>query len=323
MELEMVHRVAQSFRSNWYHWIATAQNWVKAVAMACACTASAGAWAQPIAAPRYEPKEVVPQQLSKWTIFDPDPVRSLPSPEQRDADPLQFGYFLMDLSDRAEAAIAAGNHKKAIRYFDTLAKAVPNRAISYAKLCMCYAAIGEWSNAEAQCAIAVEKEGVRVEDFSSYAQILLAKKSDFGSGDVQKLTAVIQHIRQELPKGTLADEIDCQLGLKLDDAKRLDGCTKRLAAAAPNDPKTLTYRWSYALLRGDTGEARRIIEHARRTSAIPQKALEKMEESTRRSRFTKRGLLRSSWLLAASVVLLGVGCLGYLIAIRRRQPAAG
>jgi tetratricopeptide (TPR) repeat protein len=278
---------------------------------------------QPIAAPRDDKREVIPEQLSKWTIYDPDPVRSIPTPEQRDADPLEFGYFLMDLSDRAEAALKVGKFKKALPYFDAMAKAVPNRSISYAKLCMCYRAIDDWKSAEEQCSIALQKDGVRVEDFLAYAGLLFEKKSHFGPEETEKITAVIQHVRQQLPTSTLADELQCQLGLKLEDAARLKDCTQRLAASAPTDPKTMTYQWSYAMLRGDTAEAKRIIDHARRTSAIPAAALSKMEESTRHSRFTARVLVRNSWFLATAAVLLASGFLVYVFVARRRQLAVG
>jgi len=43
------------------------------------------------------------------------------------------------------------------------------------------------------------------------------------------------------------------------DKKRLDACTKTLAQGAPQDPKTLSFRWSYAMLRHDYGEARSLI----------------------------------------------------------------
>ncbi len=317
----MVHLVAQAFPSKRHCWAIM----VRAVACftltVCVSTVPAAAWAQPIAAPRDEPKEEVRPQLSKWTIHDLDPVRSIPTPEQRDADPLQYGYFLMDLSDRAEAAIRVGKHKKAIPYFEAMAKAVPNRSVSYAKLCTCYSAMSDWKNAEEQCATALEKEGVTVEDFLRYAQILLEKKADFSANDAKKLTAVIQHVREQVPNGTLADELECQLGLKLSDAGRLKECTRRLAAAAPNDSKTLTYKWSYALLRGDTAEAKRIIEHARRTAALPPMALSRMEESTRRSKFARRGPLGSSWFLVMVGVLVAGGLLACLMVVRRRQPA--
>src|SRR3954470_19986691 len=75
---------------------------------------------------------------SKFGIDEADPSRSIPAPEERDAAPLDFAYFLMNLSERAEAAEKQGKRDEQIAYLRALAAAVPNRSIGFSKLCAAF-----------------------------------------------------------------------------------------------------------------------------------------------------------------------------------------
>src|SRR5687768_3778511 len=46
--------------------------------------------------------------LSKWPIDHSDPERSVPTQAQREKNPLEFGYHLMDLIEAAEQKAKAG-----------------------------------------------------------------------------------------------------------------------------------------------------------------------------------------------------------------------
>jgi tetratricopeptide (TPR) repeat protein len=258
--------------------------------------------------------------LSKWHIDRRDPERSIPSPAQRDANPVEFGYFLMDVSDVAEAAIKRGNHAEAIVYFKTLAQAVPEKAVSYRKVCISYQALHDWQNAAAYCKEALSKEGTMVEDFSRYAEILLTMKPAFTEQDGGELDTVVQHLRAELPKDTLPDEIACDVGLKLKDNARMQECTQRLIALAPDNGKTITYQWAYALQVGNVPEARRMIAKARQLSLSPQTitTLEKGLHNYSRSQYL-------DWLynknLRIGIFLAALAAVGIAALLKRRRLA--
>jgi hypothetical protein len=284
-------------------------------------------WSRPViaqttAAPRPTPSsEPNIAGLSKWPVDRNNPESSIPTPEQRDTSPLEFGYFLMDVSDLAEAMLKRGRYLDAIKYFKTLAKAVPDRAVSFRKICKSYQALGEWQNALNYCGIALSRLGVLDEDFERFARIALDMKPGLTQRDGQDLDAVAQHLRTQLPQSTLADEITCETGLKLKDNRRLKDCTDRLTVSAPNDPKTFTFRWAFALQRGDAVAARHILEEAKR-KAIPPKMIRNMEEATVKyaSSMRWRWLSSRPVLLGAVLLILIAGVAASLV-MRRRQTA--
>ena len=57
--------------------------------------------------------------------------------------------------------------------FGALAKAVPDRSVSYGKMCAAYEALGERDHGLESCRDALGRQGVRVEDFSRYVRLLL------------------------------------------------------------------------------------------------------------------------------------------------------
>jgi tetratricopeptide (TPR) repeat protein len=261
--------------------------------------------------------------LSKWHVDKRDPERSVPSAQQRDANPLEFGYFLMDVSDLAEAALKRNDHKEAVVYFKTLVKAVPERAVSYRKACASYQALGDLQNASAFCKSALLKEGAYVQDFAQFALILLQMKPTFTMQDATDLDAVVEHLRAQLPKDSMADEIACDIALKLQDSERFEACTNHLRSIAPDSAKTLTFEWAYALQRGDTKAAEQIIRKAKQVG-VPPTVVQNLEAGL--AKFSK--LRRWAWLSNRSVQF-GVGLsaaalaiLGAILAKRRRFSLA-
>ena len=259
--------------------------------------------------------------LSKWHIDKRNLEGSIPSPQQRDANPIEFGYFLMDVSDLAEFAIKRKNYAESIPYFKTLIKAVPGKAVSYRKTCISYLALGDWQNALTYCKYALSKEGTFVEDFARYAQILLQMKPNFTLEDAADLDTVVEHLRAQMPNETLADEIKCDVGLKLQDNNRMKECTDGLAAKAPDNTKTLTYEWAYALQRGDSPAAQRVIDKAKRL-AIPPAVIRNLEQGMVKFKRTDRmNWLHNRW-LGLGVLALGLlGIFAVNYAKRRRLAA--
>jgi tetratricopeptide (TPR) repeat protein len=258
--------------------------------------------------------------LSKWHIDKRDPERSIPSSEQRDANPIEFGYFLMDVSDLAEFAIQRKNYAESVPYYKTLIKAVPDRAVSYRKVCISYQVLGDWQNALSYCKEALSKEGTFVEDFARYAQIALQMKPNFTSQDGADLDAVAEHLRGQMSSDdTLADEIICDVGLKLQDNNRMKECTARLAVKAPDATKTLTYQWAYALQRGDPAAARKIIDKAKHLP-VPPAVIRNLEEGV--SKFTRAHRLdwvQNRWVRLGALMLVLLGIFGVSRLTRRRR----
>jgi hypothetical protein len=69
-----------------------------------------------------------------FPIDDADPERAVPTQAQADARPLDFAYYLQDLTERAAAATKRGDHDAAVRYYRALVRAVPNSTVPQEKL---------------------------------------------------------------------------------------------------------------------------------------------------------------------------------------------
>lgn len=261
--------------------------------------------------------------LSQWHVDKRDPERSVPTPEQRDANPLEFGYFLMDVSDLAELALKRNDHKEAVVYFKTLVKAVPERAVSYRKACASYQVLGDWQNAIAFCKATLLKEGAYVQDFARFALLLLQMKPTFTVQDAVELDAVVEHLRTQMPNDGMADEIACDVALKLQDNKRLEACTNRLRVSAPDSAKTLTYEWAYALQRGDARAAQRIIQKAKQLG-VPPTVIQNLEAGlTKFSQSRRWNWLRNrSAQLGIALSVAALAVMGAILARRRRFAAA-
>jgi hypothetical protein len=76
-----------------------------------------------------------------------------------------------------------------------------------------------------------------------------------------------------------ADRLACELAVRTRDLPMLERCTANLYAGAPRDPGTVQLQWALALTRGQTSEARELIERAR-TVGLPPEDVERMEEAS-------------------------------------------
>lgn len=131
---------------------------------------------------------------TKYVVNDADPVASIPTPEQRNADPLEFGNFLQDLVARAETAFRDKKFADAVKYYEALAQAVPDRAISYSRLCSSYAGLGKVDLAAANCGKALGLAGARVFDHARFINLTL-QKSTLSPSDVSAVDASLGHLR--------------------------------------------------------------------------------------------------------------------------------
>jgi len=279
--------------------------------------------AAPVEAPAEQPgdsDEPTAEGLSKWHVDDNDPIKSLPTDEQRDHDPLQFGYHLMDLAEKGGVAAKKGDHRAAVKFFGALAKAVPDRSISFTKMCASYEALGDWDKAVDACRTALGRPGVTAADSAHFVRLMISKRTALVPSEVEDVTAVIEHLNTQEGTRGLATELQCEVGARLEDAKLLDACTTALAASAPDAPKTISYQWALALARKDFAQARALIDHAR-TTEMPPQGIQQMEAATAAAEPLWRKTL-GDWRVPASASVVIAAAIVFFAARRRTLTAA-
>jgi tetratricopeptide (TPR) repeat protein len=283
-------------------------------------------WPAAAQEPQDEAKEV-DALTSKFAIDDNDPVKSVPSPDEAMKQPLQMGYHIMLLSERADAASQRGDHFGAAKYWSAMAKAVPDRSLPFSKMCRAYEAAGDYKSAIESCRTALGKAGVTVEDGLQYARLVLDHKpGTLSAGDIGDIEAIGAHLKTQIQKDAgdvVAARLLCDLGIRVSDVARMQACTKELTRVAPNDPQTLVYSWSLALLQGNLTNAQQTLRLAQQAK-LPASTIQRMSEylkleQQRRGPWWKRALgdMRLRFGLAAALVVAVVAAM--LVINRRRQ----
>jgi tetratricopeptide (TPR) repeat protein len=269
---------------------------------AAAAPASKLAAAQPPAAPDDVPK--AEDKFSAFQVNDEDPAGHLPTEAQANGNPLQFGYLLMDLSAKAQAAVAKGDHKAAIKYYQALSKAVPGKSVSFSRTCREYEALGDRTAALAACREALGLAGVEVEDYDRYVRLTLDHPGAVTAVEKEDIVEIIKHLRASPSTRASASDLECQLAARLGDVKLLETCVADLLVTAPRQSRTVTYQWSLALHKGDAGAATRLIEQAKR-AGVQSPGIAKMVEATAALRAHRR-LPIVGLLIAAAALILGL-----------------
>jgi hypothetical protein len=186
----------------------------------------------------------------RFLVDDRNPELNVPDEQQRAIHPREFERFLQDLRSRAETATGRGDHLAAARYYSALAKAVPDRSLAFARLCRSLEALGEREGALDACADALARFGVTVDDFVHYVRLILQKPTALTAADRRVVDDQIGMLRRN-PAGTaVADQLQCELAMRLGDVALLRECTPVLAALGTVDPATMaalsagtTSRW--------------------------------------------------------------------------------
>lgn len=259
-----------------------------------------------------------PDRVSNWTIDDQDPEKSIPTPAMAQKDPLEMGYWLMDLTYKAQQAAKRGDHEAAVRYFSAMAKAVPNRSVAYSKLCREYLMIGDQVKAFPNCAAAVSLPGAKMDDYTQYVGLVLSTSGTLTDKRLASLNVVVERMRA-MPKGTPGvDEIECAIGARTADKDLLSECVPGLTAKTPNEVLTFTAQWKLASLQGDVASARDVIARAK-AAGMPQETIDQLEgqierDGSRRTRTTLLGV--------ALVVLLVIAGAALFVIVRgaRKLP---
>lgn len=262
--------------------------------------------------------------LSKWPVNDADPNKSLPTAEQRDRNPLEFGYHMMDLADKADVARRKGDFAAVGRYYEAMAIAVPDRAIGYRKSCEGYEKAGDLEKALKMCRGALGAEGLTVDDYQHFAKLVLAKPDPLSAADMDDLTQIATHLKAEQGAMAAGVNLQCELAQRLDDVKRLEECVTVATRETPNDPRLLVYQWGLAMKKEDYKQAEALIAAARQKALKPA-GIEMMERATREQsaigRRVTRVLQRNALPIAIGGAVLGALALGLAFRRRLKQPS--
>jgi hypothetical protein len=216
---------------------------------------------------------------TRFVINDRNPEENLPGEAQRKANPHQFRLLLQELIDRASAATQRGDHLTAARYYSALAKAKPGESLGHARLCRSLESLGELEGAMEACADALAGEGATIDDFTHYVRLVLGKSGPLNATERARVETQIGRLRRTEGGRLAADQLQCELGMRLGDVSILEECTAALAALAASDPKTITFEWALAMQKRQSGRAAQLVDRARRAGLAPQ-ALRDMELAT-------------------------------------------
>jgi hypothetical protein len=245
-----------------------------------------------------------------FVVDEANPERTVPTQEQANASPIEFAYYLQDLADRATTATARGDQAAAIRYLRALARAVPDSSVPEVKLCAALEAHGEHDAAIAACRAALGLGGVRAQDFARFAELVLAQ-SQPSAAQLADVAAAAHHLAAQPDARLLGVQLECRVATRLHDLGLLDECSRSLMIAAPQDPSTWVFAWTFATERGRPEDARRYVERAR-AAGLPADAIARMQSAQRHAPTTP--------LVFAGAGLVAVG-LGFMLWRRQRRAA--
>ena len=258
--------------------------------------------------------------LSRWPIDDADPMKTLPTTAQRDADPLEFGYHLMDLTNRAQAAANEKDYAKAIRYLRAAAKAVPDRAITFSRICEYEEILNEPQKALEACGTALTLPGVLAGDYVRYGKLLLSKEGTFTEDDSRDLKEVMDHLRAQGPDAAkLAEQMQCPFALRTLEEKRLESCVKEFVKRNPNSQEAVMYQWALALKRENLSEAKSLVGRAK-TLQLPPEGVAQMERAVSEAESARLRRWFLDWKVGA-VLLAGIGAFAAWFTLKRLRSA--
>jgi len=258
--------------------------------------------------------------LSKWPIDDAHPAAAIPPENERNADPLQFGYWLQDLTWKAQRSSALGDHAAAARYYHALAVAVPDRAVGFVKECEEHEALGHRDEAVEACGQALLRDGLTVRDYEHFVQLELGQPRPLTEKETAALAQVIAHMKEDPAGRDAAADLECQVGARTSNVAQLEACTAALAARGPEDARLVSYRWALAVAKGDRDEAAALVARAPAAGVAPQD-VERMSRTTQET--MRQQTLRLLLSVVAIVLLVaGLGAVGRLLGARKRVADA-
>ena len=172
---------------------------------------------------------------TQFHINHADPQSSVPTDAEKNAKPLEFGYYLQDLIAFAMAADKSGDHLAAARYYRAFAKAVPDESIAFQKLCESLQKAGRLDEAKAACREALGRPGIDVNDYVRYTSLVLARKGALTKDELDDVNEIVDHLRREPATRAAGIHLQCELAMHNADVPLLQQCSGELAALAPNE----------------------------------------------------------------------------------------
>jgi hypothetical protein len=219
------------------------------------------------------------QLSSKFGIDAANPENSIPNARDRDRNPLEYGYFIQDLLERADQAQKKKDYGTVIQYYRAVSKAVPESAKGWSKLCEAYDRVHDRDRAIVACRYAIDRPGVEAQDYVRYVHLIIGKSDPLDAKERIEIDAVLTHLDNQPGGELVASHLRCEVGVKASEVAMMEACTRVLTARAPDDPKTIVFRWSLALMKGQTADANRLLTYARAVG-IGRESIDRMESIT-------------------------------------------
>lgn len=259
---------------------------------------------------------------NRFPIDDANPRASVPSPEQREQHPLDFGYFLQEALDRAERAKSEGRHADAAKYYYAVAAAVPDVAIGFTKLCESLEKAGQIKEAIAACQGAVLREGAKVADHVNLARLIFTQPDPIEKSQLDLVASSVAHLKDEALKKNLPDthviayDLECDLANRTRNHVLLAQCSEALAKLSPGTARTLSLQWAVAMHNNDKAKAQMLAARAAEMQLSPE-VVAKMKEGAQALKPEWRRVI-ADWrvLLGCSLGVLAVA----FVALRGRMP---
>lgn len=222
----------------------------------------------------------LPQMSTRFKINHVDPEASVPGVAERNASPVEFGYYLQDLAAFAAKARRAGTHALEARYYLAFAKAVPDRATGFGRACEALENARQLEQALEACRTALELEGVELRDYVRFVRLILAKPAPLPAPEKDAMMRAIVHLRSDAQSRTAGLHLQCEAALHEQDFASLADCAHALERVAPNDTKTITFLWALASHEGNRRDAEILIERAR-SHGVSAAVIARMDNATR------------------------------------------
>jgi len=214
-----------------------------------------------------------------FDIDDANPEAKVPTPAERDANPVQFGFYLMNLTEKAEEAYKRGEPAVAAKYYRAVVVAVPDAAVGFRKLCAAYELAGDRAKAEAACGAALLRNDALLDDYARYVRVVVAQREPLGEKQLKHVAEAVAFVRMKAPDKPVADQMECQLALRLKDERRLAECSSALQRRDAKDMSGISYAWLLAVMRLDRTAAAAALEQAKLAGA-DARAIEGMAAAT-------------------------------------------
>lgn len=221
-----------------------------------------------------------------------NPKASVPPEEQRLEHPAAAAAWVREVRQQAEAAEAARDWPKAVRFYQALSFGEPDSAWAYGKLCDIHEGpLGEPQQAEHYCWAGVKRADATLADRYHFLDLAFAIQVNEDKGGVkvrraQMIYAVVEDLKslaakepkavpsertigvaaRYLPLAQQREVYACQLAAMAEAA--LDPCLKDAAAAGVPDSSLLPFQWAHARASGDDAALARVEAAAKRAGVL-------------------------------------------------------